>query len=110
MPLTLIIEAIKIQSQDDLTGDDVVMIRVGNDYRRIGSFSASDDWFVFREGSIMFDVPDGIRKFECWEFDAVTGDDLVGSVDLPESEVVSEEQWVSNGSASYGIRYSCVNI
>lgn len=98
---------IRVQSTDDLTGDDSIFIQIGGVRIELGSgFEQCEEWYRFPESpNYLVEITPEVLFFSVYESDAVTADDLVGQVSIPEGEGEFTQQ-VSNGVASYEIAFS----
>jgi hypothetical protein len=99
---------IECVSTDDLTGDDQLIGRFGNlqatDFS-IGQFNSAPGTKVALD--IQATVPVGITTIQIIEQD-LTGDDLIGIINLTENMSVENEIILSNDSATYILRYIVV--
>ena len=96
---------IECVSTDDLTGDDQLIGRFGNltaiDFI-IGQFNSAPGKKVVLD--INKNVPVGVTTLQIIEQD-LTGDDLIGTINLTENMSVENEVTLNNGSAVYILRY-----
>lgn len=96
---------IECASTDDLTGDDQLIGRFGDlqatDFI-IGQFNSAPGSKVAL--NIQAIVPVGVTTLQIIEQD-LTGDDLIGTINLTENMSVENEVTLRNNSAVYILRY-----
>jgi hypothetical protein len=104
-PQFITLTNIECISTDDLTGDDQLIGRFGNlqanDFA-IGQFNSAPGIKVAL--NIEKIVPIGITVLQIIEQD-LTGDDLIGTLDLTKNMSVENEVTLRNDSAVYILRY-----
>lgn len=111
MSRNLLFTGIRVRSTDDLTGDDSIFVQIGEVRVELGSgFEQSERWYYFPESpGYLVEIQPGVLLFSVYESDAVSADDLVGQISIPEGDGEFTQQ-VSNGDASYEIAFSIFTL
>ncbi|GAO43550.1 hypothetical protein [Flavihumibacter petaseus] len=106
----LLIDAVTCLRQDDYTGDDDVYLVVKNGAPHtitVGAISVNNTKQLSAQVALSEEGP---HTIEVWERDALTSNDLIGTVDLDNfTHNVEQQGVVDNGSANYKIWFTVVD-